>query len=296
MLNNHKNSLLPKLILAVALLFPIASFSANTWVQGGHSGGWVNAEEPLHGMFVEVIVDVNSPTGLSVVVAWYAYIDGQQTWVIGFGPVVQDGAEQVANLSAFVYQGNDFPPLYNPALTTEIPWGEMTIEFDGCDKAFFTWDSDLPGYGSGQMELERLTTIAESLCNPDLGEGSAGDDHGNFWQTATMFLLKNLPVFQDQIAGDLERRSDVDVFRFEVFKRSNVIILTQGGADTNGELFLLENNMETSIATDEDSGGDLNFRIEEILDPGIYTVHVRATDLDSEDTGKYLIKVIVSNL
>lgn len=297
MFNNTKKSFVRSLLLCAALLLAGNSNAANTWAQGGHSGGWVNPDEPYHGMFVEVIVDTNSPTGLSIAVAWYAFIDGRQVWVIGFGPVTFDDGEQRADLKAFVYEGNDFPPLYDPSLTEEIEWGDMSIEFDGCDDAVFSWDSTLPGFGSGQMALVRLTTIAESSCNPDLGTGNAGDDdHGNLFATATPFHIANLPVDLDQISGVINSFSDVDVFIFEVFKKSSVRLETQGETDTKGELFLLEGTKETSVATDDNSGDETNFLIEETLDPGIYTIHVRASGLEKGDTGQYLVKIVVTNV
>ncbi len=294
--------ILPKKLLGrsmlLALLLTISwnASATSTWVQGGHAGGWVDPDETGHGMFIEVIINKSSPTGLSVVIAWYAYINGNQTWIVGIGNVVQDENDQFAHISAFVYEGNDFPPLYDPGQTLEIPWGEMTIQFDGCDKALFTWDSILPGYGSGQINLERLTTIADSFCNPELGRDSGQtDDHGNYWQTATELNLKNVSVITAQISARIDYRNDVDVFVFTVFKESDVTILTLGGTDTTGRLFRLDGSMETELEFDDDDGDGENFRIEIQLDPGTYTIHVRAPELASTDEGRYLLRILVAN-
>ena len=286
----QKNQLLRSLLLAFMLMFACNVSAGSTWVQGGHAGGWVDPDQAFTGMFIEVIVDANSPTGLSVV------INGNQTWIIGIGNVVQDDSDQFANLSAFVYEGNDFPPLYDPGQTMEIPWGVMTIEFDGCDNALFTWNSSLPGYGSGQMNLERLTAMADSFCNPELGkDSSAQDDHGNFWQTATQVILKNVPVSLDKISGEIDYKGDVDVFVFTVHKKSDVSIFTEGGADTTGNLFQLDANKETDLGSDDNSGDDGNFLIEMELEPGTYTIHVKSPTLSLLTERRYLLTVLVSN-
>ena len=293
----QKNLLLRSLLLTLLLMFACNASASSTWVQGGHAGGWVDPDQPFHGMFIEVIVDHNSPTRLSVVIAWFAYINGAQTWIIGIGNVVQNGADQVANLSAFIYEGNDFPPLYDPSQTVEITWGSMTIEFDGCDKALFTWNSSLAGYGSGEINLERLTTIADSFCNPELGtDANDPDDHGNYWQTATQFTLKNQPVFQARISGIIDYKGDVDVFMFTVYKQSDVTIATSGETDTTGNLFLLDANREIDLDSDDDSGMDENFTIEKQLEPGIYTIHVKSPNLLQTKKGRYLLTLTVINL
>lgn len=285
------------LLLTALLSFGCTVSFANTFVQGGHSGGWVDPDENGHGIFMEVIDNESSPTGLSVVIAWYVYVDGNQAWIVGIGNVVQDGVNQVVNINAFVYEGNDFPPMYDPAQTVEIPWGQMTLEFDGCDKASLTYTSDQPGYGAGEINLVRFTTISGSSCDPDLGEDENNlDDHGNFWQTATAFTHKNLPIQSQRISAVLETGSDVDVFLITVHRRSNLNIFTQGTTNTQGTLYLLEKNMETEVAMDDDSGTPDNFSIDETVDAGTYTIHLEASDLVFGKTGAYLLTVTITQL
>ena len=293
----QKHNLNRSLLMAFLFVFAWNVSSANTFVQGGHTGGWVDPDQGGHGLFIEVIFDESSPTGLAVVVTWYAYIDGKQTWIVGIGNVEQDGVNQTANISAFIYEGNDFPPLYDPTQTIEIPWGQMTMAFDGCDSALLTYNSTQPGYGAGEINLVRLTTIAESTCDPDLGEDENKlDDHGNFWQTGTAFTHKNLPVTSQSISAKLEYNGDVDVFIITVARKSDVSIFTQGTTDTMGTLYKLENNGETELATDDNSGDPDNFNIEETLSAGTYTIHVEASDLKFSETGQYLLKVIITQV
>jgi hypothetical protein len=284
-------SLLPALLMAMAL-----NVSADTtFVQGGHSGGWIDVQQPNNGMFVEVISSETSPTGFAVVIAWYAFIDGHPTWIVGIGNVEQVGVDQIAKISAFVYEGNDFPPMYIPSQTLEIPWGVITLAFIGCDKALLTYNSTVSGYGSGEMDLIRITTIAQSTCDPELGEnGTNLDDHGDFWQTGTSFDHKNLPLQSKNISAKLETNGDVDVFLITVFRNSDVTIFTQGTTDTMGTLYLLEEGIETMVATDDNSGVPDNFSIDERLAPGTYSVHVEASELLITETGQYLLTVTIS--
>jgi hypothetical protein len=44
-------------------------------------------------------------------------------------------------------------------------WGEISIEFLGCDHAVLTWSSDVEGYGDGQVELARLAYVSNLECD-----------------------------------------------------------------------------------------------------------------------------------
>jgi hypothetical protein len=290
----QKNQLGRSLFLTILLVLAMDAFAASTWVQGGHAGGWVDPGENGHGLFVQVIVDESSPTGLAVVVAWYAFIDGHQAWIVGIGQVEQDITEQIAFLNAFIYEGNDFPPLYIPSLTVEIPWGVMTLQFDGCDEALLTYNSTVAGFGSGQINLERLTANADSFCNPDLGRNLDNmDDHADYWQLATVLEVKNIGLSVAQEPGEIDSKTDVDVFIFTISKTSMVSVYTRGDTNTTGTLFQLEGNIETELETNEDDGEDTNFLIEQELDPGTYTVHVSAPTLLTNSDGIYLMKLDV---
>jgi hypothetical protein len=202
----------PALILCVlawcagAFLSEIARAEGGTTIQGGHSGGWYNMAQSGHGVFAEVIDQASSPTGKRMVVAWYAYFNNRQIWILAVGDVLQASDGQAAYMTAYIYEGNAFPPTYNPNLTQEIIWGEITMYFIGCDDAVLEWDSVIAGYGSGSLQVQRLTTISGSTCDPELGGTPNLDDHGDSWPTATPFPART--TFNDFIVpgGDLRRR------------------------------------------------------------------------------------------
>jgi hypothetical protein len=246
-----------------------------TTVQGGHSGGWYNMGQSGHGVFAEVIDAPASPTGKRMVVAWYAFFQGRQAWILAVGDVHQDVIGQTAYMTAWIYEGNAFPPAYNPNLTNEITWGEISMFFIGCEDAVLEWDSVINGFGSGSLELQRLTTISGTTCDPDLGGIPPLDDHGNSWPTATSFPPRT--VYNDFIDGEHESRDDVDAFVFTLQGGQDVAIFTTGPSDTRGTLYRITNNQEIKIDEDDNSGINRNFLIEAELSAGNYSIHVAPT-------------------
>ncbi|MCB1629898.1 MAG: hypothetical protein KDI48_19365, partial [Xanthomonadales bacterium] len=123
-----------------------------------HSGSYYNLDQPGHG-FVAQVVEVNGQT--EVVLAWYVYRDGQQLWLFGQAPLV-DGVATVPMLS---YRGAQFPPDFSAASVAASPWGTVTIDFSASDAAQVQWQSELPAFGSGALELTRLTRLVGHSCS-----------------------------------------------------------------------------------------------------------------------------------
>ncbi|MDX1554453.1 MAG: hypothetical protein R3212_00330 [Xanthomonadales bacterium] len=269
------------LILVCGLLLTVGGLDTplfadgGTVIQGGHSGGWYNQGQPGHGVFAEVLDSESAPSGKRMVLAWYAFLDGEQIWILAVGDVVQDGDGQTAVMQAWIYEGNDFPPQYNPARTLEITWGEIRMYFAGCDDALLQWSPSLPGFQAGSLQLQRLTTISGTTCDPELGGIPPFDDHGNTWQTATTFPVRL--TYNDFIEGRHENRDDVDVFVFTLTQGQAIALFTIGPADTAGTLYRIEGGREILVAEDDNSGINKNFLIEADLAGGTYSVHVAPT-------------------
>ena len=253
----------------------VVQADGGTAIQGGHSGNWYNLGQSGHGVFAEVIDAPSSPTGKKMVVGWYAFFEDQQIWILAAGNVTQDGEGQTAVMTAWIYEGNGFPPNYISSALKENVWGEIRMIFSGCDDAVLEWDSVIDGYGSGVLELQRLTTISGTTCDPDLGGIGPRDDHGNTWQTGTTFPERL--EYNDSIYGVHENRDDVDVFIFTLADNQTMAIFTLGSSDTEGTLYRISDNREIEIATDDDSGINDNILIEEGLGQGTYSIHVAAT-------------------
>jgi len=279
-------------LVILALVFNSAAFAletgtVNNAIQGGHSGAWYNVTEPGHGLFIEVLESNDSPTGKQVLVAWYAYLNGQQTWLLGQGNVVAIEGGYKAMLDAYIYQGNDFPPFYDPEMTVQESWGTMELAFTGCDMANLKWESVFSGFGSGELELRRLTTIADSVCLPGLGGEAKTDDHGDTWQSGT--YLTDIGRVAQEIKGRLEERGDVDVFVFTLPSSLEFTAFTAGPGDTDsvGTLYELVNYEEIEIAESDENPIDFGFKIKEDLDAGTYSLHV--TGQGGQERGEYYL-------
>jgi hypothetical protein len=109
------------------------------------------------------------------------------------------------------------------------------------------------------------------------------DDHGDIFSTATRIEMP-LPR---QIEGELTE-GDVDMFRFDLPVRASIRTYTTNTddfTDTFGELY---NANGTLLASDDDSGGGLNFQIIRYgLPAGTYYIRVRGYQPTS--TGRYIL-------
>lgn len=122
-----------------------------------HSGSWYQPAQSGHGLMVEVL---GPPGGRNLVAVWYAFLDGEQRWLIGSGPVDGDSAE----LAMVVYEGGQFPPAFDPAALEQHAWGTLRFTVQGNDAAHIEWSATQAGYGSGQLGLNRLTTVRGLDC------------------------------------------------------------------------------------------------------------------------------------
>lgn len=261
------------------------SGTSGVFIQGGHSGTWYDVTQPGHGLFVEVLDDTTSPTGKEVLASWFAYFDGVQIWLLGQGDVIRSNGAYLAILDVSIFEGNDFPPRYDRNQTEATYWGELSLEFRGCDQAALNWESVLDGYGAGELALRRLTQISDSGCIPDLGGETPSDDHGDTWESGT--YLTDISSSTQVLEGELDTDGDVDVFvvTFSEPREFTVYTLGPGELDTVGTLYEVV-DYEEELVVEEDEGSHFGgFMIVESLPAGTYSVHVRGKD--DRVTGPY---------
>lgn len=92
------------------------------------------------------------------------------------------------------------------------------------------------------------------------------DDHGNSTATATNISLNA------SYNGRIEINGDRDYFRFSVTSTQNIVAASAGSTDVVCELLAANGGLITS---DDDSGGNSQFRIARQLTPGTYFLAVR---------------------
>ena len=115
------------------------------------SGTWYNPARNGEGFIVDVL------EGGRAVVTWFGYRpdDRQaQGWLTGVGQFTDD---RLTVTQVTQPRGGGFGANYDPRAVQLIPWGSLTIDFSGNGSALVRWTSTLPGYGSGEISLQRLT-------------------------------------------------------------------------------------------------------------------------------------------
>ncbi|WP_223788748.1 fibronectin type III domain-containing protein [Marinicella meishanensis] len=135
-----------------------AGDSGNRALDGSHSGSWFNAQESGHGLAVEVL-----PSGVGLIY-WYVYDqNGNPIWLIGSGAIEGD----TINVEFFIYSGAMFPPAFDTDDLVQTFWGSGSLTLNGCNAADFSWQPDdaISGFTAGQMELQRLTALADLACS-----------------------------------------------------------------------------------------------------------------------------------
>jgi hypothetical protein len=122
------------------------------------SGSWFDPARNGEGFVVQVI------GGGQAVVTWFTYPpageEGGQAWMIGSGAI--DG-DRIVIGEMLRPNGTVFGPGFDPADVVREPWGSLEILFSDCSHATASWDGP-PAFGSGSMDLVRLSTIDDIDC------------------------------------------------------------------------------------------------------------------------------------
>ncbi len=124
-------------------------------ISPGISGTWFDPQQSGHGLLVEVLP-------ANQILAWWFTFDaqGNQAWFGGVGPYVGNTATIPFARTA----GGRFIPNFNPAQVTNPPWGTVTLRFTNCNQGRVEFSSQMPGFGTGSMNLQRLTLPAGLSC------------------------------------------------------------------------------------------------------------------------------------
>ena len=104
------------------------------------------------------------------------------------------------------------------------------------------------------------------------------DDHGDTRQTATEIRLPSTTP------GELQSGQDYDYFRLQIRSAGTLTVYTTGSSDTHGTLF----GPRFWSRSNDDSGSRLNFRIVDVVPPGVYYVRVAGYGSSS---GAYALEV-----
>jgi hypothetical protein len=129
-------------------------------ISAGFTGSWFNPEQSGHGIALEVL----SGQPLRLLASWFTFApNGDQAWIVGLGPI--SGNRAVLQGFQTVGSGGRFPPNFDAANVRQETWGTLTFTFSDCNHGRVEWLSSVPGYGSGGLDIARLTLPAGLTCS-----------------------------------------------------------------------------------------------------------------------------------
>ena len=119
------------------------------------SGAWYDPTHDGEGYNIEVLVNNR------VVVHWFSFDpEGNRRWFFGVGDI-QDGKLVFTNL--WTTNGGIFGPDFDPETVVLEPWGTLELDLS-CNSGTATYNSSEEGFGSGTLNVIRLTSIDQLDC------------------------------------------------------------------------------------------------------------------------------------
>ena len=121
----------------------------------GQSGSWY---DPTHNGEGYTMHWLSRDEALLI---WFSYdSEGNQVWMTGTGSY-EDGRIEFPMLQST--HGGQFGGDFDPEDVEFFDWGSLELELD-CQGGSASFDSPLPEFGSGTLELDRLTYLARPAC------------------------------------------------------------------------------------------------------------------------------------
>lgn len=131
------------------------SGGGNVNITPGFTGAWYDPQQAGHGLFLEVLSDGR------LLAWWFSFgADGRQVWFGGTGPIEGNRAVVVADQT----QGGRWIPNVDPGQVVNNRWGTLNFTFTSCTSGRVDFASNFPEFGTGSMQLTRLTLPAGLNC------------------------------------------------------------------------------------------------------------------------------------
>lgn len=123
-----------------------------------YSGSWVDPSHNGEGFNLAVLEDNR------VVVFWFSYdANGERRWFYGIG---EDRNGVIVVDDMLTTSGGVFGPNYNPDDIVQSHWGTLELAID-CDGGTATYSSTEPGFGSGTLNVKKITNLDSPVaCQP----------------------------------------------------------------------------------------------------------------------------------
>lgn len=140
-------------------LSTVVDCQSSATATSGRSGSFFSPARDGEGIIVEWLANGN------VVIIWYTYDpQGNQFWMIS-GETTVTGNSVTANM-LYPAQSTAFGSQFDPAEIVLQPWGTVTLTYNpGCNGLSFDFASTVNGFGSGQYDYSRLTSLDGTSCD-----------------------------------------------------------------------------------------------------------------------------------
>ncbi len=234
------------LVFSILLLLPVLAVAQDVIVTRHFSGLWQQSDHENQGFTLHVI---QQDDGAKEAVAfWFAYgEDRESAWLIGQGPVIDNRIE----LALYRLSDIGFLQPDNPNINPADLVGTLLMEFDSCQQGTVTFDTDLPGIGSGMVTIHQLAWIMNTECS-----GGVSDD------TPSNVLLTEqrigLVSARGGISGsghaDFEERADRTEFSVEVEDLADGLYSIVVGGIDRGDLVVSLGIGETEFRSPVEAG------------------------------------------
>jgi hypothetical protein len=129
---------------------------ASVAIGPGFTGSWFDSAQSGHGLMLEILSDNR------MLAMWFAFNPegSQQSW---FGGVGTYSGATATIIDVARPTGGRWIPNFDANNIVRSPWGTLTFTFTDCNHGRVDFNSGL-GYGSGSMNLLRLTQPAGLAC------------------------------------------------------------------------------------------------------------------------------------
>lgn len=153
---------------------------------------------------------------------------------------------------------------------------------DGAGNLDFRLQRTLPA-GTYYLRVASFMGASGGSYNVALNGTATGDDHGNSCAFATGVTVNS------NFSGVISPASDVDFFRFSLGSTATITAHAGSTFDSLGTLYDSGCNF---IAEDDDSAGNLDFRLQRTLSPGTY--YLRVASFGASTAGSYTVALTAS--
>ena len=172
-------------------------------------------------------------------------------------------------------------------LAGDVDYFSLEISTTILVSIFTTNDRDTIGAPYDIANILLLTPGTYSIRVGEFNTRSTGSYTLHVRAVTVTPLPLNTPV-----SGTIDPAGDVDYFSIEIDTQTNVNIFTTGNLNTRGALYD-DDEMNTLLRFDDNSGEGDNFLISTNLEMGTYFIRVESPA--SLSTGKYVFRVAVDN-